>query len=139
MRRTVVFALVLAVGVVFGVMADRTLTAQQASIKRTMLFKHDITGFPGHEVVILEVVTPPGMQSGWHHHPGEEFAYAEEGDALAEFKGQPSIPFKPGMVSYRGVAVVHNTKNTGTTPTKGLAIYILEKGMPLAIPDKPPQ
>jgi hypothetical protein len=36
--------------------------------------------------------------------------------------------------SFRNAPGVHNAKNTGTTPVKILAVYLVEKGKPLAEP-----
>ena len=139
MRRTVVFALVLAVGVSFGLMADRTVNAQQEPVKRTVLLKHDITGFDGKDGSIVEAVISPGAQSGWHHHPGEEFIYIAEGSGVYEIKGQPPQTVRTGSVLYNAVGGVHNAKNTGTTPLRVIGFLVLTKGMPLTTPDNPPQ
>ena len=44
---------------------------------------------------------------------------------VAEIKAGDSFKNEPG---------VHNAKNTGTTPVRILAIYLVEKGKPLAEP-----
>ncbi len=139
MRKPLLLTLVLVVAVLMGAVGTQILNAQQASVKRTVLLKGDIAGLAGRDGNIVEAVIPPGSQSGWHHHPGEEFIYIVEGEGVYEIKGRAPLPLKPGVVAHYDEGVVHNAKNTGTTPLKVLGFLILEKGKPLATPDNPPQ
>ncbi len=139
MRRSLVLALVLVVAVLIGGVGTQVLNAQQPSVKRTVLFKGDVAGLAGKDGNIVEAVIPPGSQSGWHHHPGEEFIYILEGEGVYEIKGRAPLPLQPGVVAHYDEGVVHNAKNTGTAPLRVLGFLILEKGKPLATPDSPPQ
>src|SRR5262249_4846591 len=135
MRKTLILALVLAVGIVVGAPSNRVLNAQQ-EIKRAMLLKHDVMGFENREGEVLEVMLPPGAELGWHHHPGQEFIFVVEGTGVQEYKDKPSDALKQGAAYYRGVEEVHNIKNTGTTPLRLIGFLVAEKGKPLLIPDK---
>ena len=137
-RITLVAILILVVGIIIGAVGNRVLNAQPASVKSTVLLKHDITGFEGKEGSIVEAITPPGAESGWHHHPGEEFIYLAEGTGIYETKGQTSQAVKPCDILYNDVGVVHRRKNTGTAPLRVIGFLVLEKGKPLAIPDLTP-
>jgi quercetin dioxygenase-like cupin family protein len=140
MRRAVVLALVLTVGFVFGMIGDRALNAQQpAVLKRAVLLQHDVNGFAGREVTMVSLEVPLAAQTGWHHHPGEEYSYVLEGEGVMEVKGQAPIPLKAGSVVHNDEGVVHNAKNTSTAPFKLVTFYVVEKGKPLAVPDQPPQ
>ncbi len=139
MRKTVVVALVLLVGFVFGMIGDRALNAQQASVKRTVLLKHDIAGYASREGVVVEAEIGLASQSGWHHHPGEEYSYIMEGEGMLQIQGQQPLALKPGVVGHIDDAVPHNAENTGATPLRILVFYVVDKGKPLAIPDNPPQ
>ena len=58
--------------------------------------------------------------------------------ALAEVRAGAAGRFTPAAVggndAFKNEPGVHNAKNTGTTPVKILAIYLVEKGNPLAEP-----
>lgn len=43
----------------------------------------------GLEVIISDVVIPPGTTVPRHYHPGEEFVYALEGSVVHVQEGQP--------------------------------------------------
>ena len=46
---------------------------------------------------------------------------------------QPTITVKAGD-ALKNEAAVHNAKNIGKTPVKILAVYLVEKGKPMAEP-----
>lgn len=75
----------------------------------------------------------PAAMSGRHRHPGIEIGYVLEGSVTLEHEGQPAKALKAGD-SFKNEPGVHNAKNTGTAPVKILAIYLVEKGKPLAEP-----
>ena len=62
-----------------------------------------------------------------------EIGYVLEGSVTLEHEGQPAKVLKAGD-SFKNEPGVHNAKNTGTSPVKILAIYLVEKGKPLAEP-----
>ncbi|MCI4646304.1 MAG: cupin domain-containing protein [Hyphomonadaceae bacterium] len=55
-----------------------------------------ITIADGLEVIISDVVIPPGAQVPRHYHPGEEFLYVIEGSAVHVQEGQPDIILSAG-------------------------------------------
>jgi quercetin dioxygenase-like cupin family protein len=90
--------------------------------------------------VIVDTTIPLMSQSGWHHHPGQAFTYVLDGEGVVQIKGQAQpIAFKPGVALVIDDDVVHNAKNTGTTPLRILTVYVVDKGKPLTVPDNPPQ
>ena len=50
----------------------------------------------GLEVIISDVVIPPGATVPRHYHPGEEFIYVLEGSAVHVEEGQPDRTLKAG-------------------------------------------
>jgi len=72
-----------------------------------------------------------GAMAGRHRHPGIEIGYVLEGSVTLEHEGQPAKTLKAGDV-FKNEPGVHNAKNTGTTAVKILAVYLVEKGKPLA-------
>ncbi len=125
-------ALVLA-GVGVGIAVDRVAIAQQPTIKRTILQRVDEPGAPNYEAIMGISEIPPGGTSGKHRHPGIELAYVLDGSVVLEHNGKPPVTVHAGE-SIKNEAEVHNATNKGTKPVKILAIYLVEKGKPLAEP-----
>jgi quercetin dioxygenase-like cupin family protein len=73
----------------------------------------------------------PGASSGRHRHPGVEVAYVLEGSMVVEHDGEAPITIKAGE-ALKNEAAVHNAKNIGKGPVKILAVYLVEKGKPMA-------
>ena len=132
-KTAVVAGVMLAAGVGVGIAVDRTAFAQQPqpAIKRTILQRADEPGAPNYEAVMAIAEIPPGMSSGRHKHPGIELAYILDGSMTVEHDGSPTITVKAGD-AVMNKAEIHNAKNTGTKPVKILAVYLVEKGKPMA-------
>jgi quercetin dioxygenase-like cupin family protein len=120
-------------GIGIGVTVDRVAFAQQAGIKRTILQRADEPGAANYEAVMAVAEIAPGAMSGKHRHPGIELAYILEGSVVIEREGQPPVSLKAGE-ALKNDAQVHNARNTGTVPVKILAVYLVEKGKPMAEP-----
>ena len=133
MLRTVVIIALVACGVAIGAGADRLALAQQPGIKRTILLRTDDPASATYEAVMGVAEIAPGAMAGKHRHPGIEIGYVLEGSVTLEHEGEPARLLKAGD-SFKNVPGVHNARNTGTTPVKILAIYLVEKGKPLAEP-----
>jgi quercetin dioxygenase-like cupin family protein len=131
--RTVAVVALLACGAAIGAGVDRIALAQQPGIKRTILLRTDEPGSQTHEAVMGVAEIAPGAMAGKHRHPGIEIGYVLEGSVTLEHEGEPARMLKAGD-SFRNAPGVHNAKNTGTTPVKILAVYLVEKGKPLAEP-----
>ena len=126
----------LALGLVLGAGSMELLHAQQQAggIKRTMLQKGDLIDIPGREVIMGTAEIPPGGSAGRHTHFGTEVGYVLEGTAVFEVEGYPPRELKPGDSYFVEPGKVHDAKVTSSGPAKVLAIYIVEKGKPLATP-----
>lgn len=133
MRRSWIVALALAVGIATGWTAATVLEAQQAGIKRTLLMKKELVGIDGREVYLGTAEIAPGASAGRHYHDGHEIGYVLEGTAVLEIEGQAPIELKPGDHYHVDATKRHDARNTGTGPAKVLAIYLIEKGKPLAV------
>ena len=131
--RTLVIVALLACGAAIGAGVDRIALAQQPGIKRTILLRIDEPGSQTHEAVMGVAEIAPGAMAGKHRHPGVEIGYILEGSVTLEHEGEPPKMLKAGD-SFENAPGVHNAKNTGTTPVKILAVYLVEKGKPLAEP-----
>jgi quercetin dioxygenase-like cupin family protein len=132
-RTAVVATAMLAAGIGVGIAVDRTAFAQQPQpgIKRTILQRVDEPGASNYEAVMAIAEIPPGQSSGRHKHPGIELAYILDGSMTVERDGSPATIVKAGD-AVMNKAEVHNAKNTTTKPVKILAVYLVEKGKPMA-------
>lgn len=135
MRRVLVLALPLAVGIVVGLIGEQVLSGQREPMKRTILLKTDLSGLEGKEGIVLLTEFNPEATTGRHYHHGHEFAHVLEGSGTFEREGKTTI-FKPGDTFHIPPNQVHNVKNDGTAPVKALVFVIHEKGEPIAVPKK---
>ena len=113
-----------------GIALGRTALAQAPGVSRNILLRADEPGTTTHEAVMAVVELAPGASSGRHRHPGIEIAYVLDGSVVIEHEGRPPATLKAGE-SFRNDGI-HNAKNTGDRPAKILAVYLVEKGKPLA-------
>ena len=105
--------------------------AQDAPIKRTPLQRYDVPG-TNLEYVMAMAEIVPNVLIGKHTHPGVEAGYVVSGELTLLVDGQPPLALKAGdSFKITGVATVHDAKS-GPNGAKVLAIYVVEKGKPLA-------
>jgi quercetin dioxygenase-like cupin family protein len=123
MMRAIQFVLIAAVGVL----------AQNPGVQRTVVQRKDISA-PGREAVIAHVEIAPGASVGRHTHPGEEISYVIEGEGELLIQGQPALKLKAGDGFVVPNGAIHDARNTGTQTFKLAAVYVVEKGKPLATP-----
>jgi len=89
---------------------------------------------PGREARIASVDIAPGANAGRHTHPGDEITYVIEGEGELLIDGQPPLKFKAGDGFVVKAGMKHDARNTGTRPVKLAAIYVVDKGKPIATP-----
>jgi quercetin dioxygenase-like cupin family protein len=133
-RRSAALAAAMLMCIAAGIAVDRVAFAQQpGGIKRTILLRADDPGSANYEAVMAIAEIAPGARAGKHRHPGTEVAYVLDGSVVIERAGQPPITVKAGE-ALKNEAVVHDALNPGTKPVRILAVYIVEKGKPMAEP-----
>ena len=89
--------------------------------------------FPaGFQTVSGIAEVPAGSCAGRHTHPGVETTYVLEGDIIVKIEGKPDQHLKAGQSFQIPVGAEHDACTTGGM--KVLAIYVVEKGKPLASP-----
>jgi quercetin dioxygenase-like cupin family protein len=109
------------------------LYAQAGGLTRTVLTRADLSA-PGREAVMARVELAPGAHAGRHSHPGEEIGYVLEGEADLLVDGQPPRHLKAGDTYAIPAGVAHGANNDGKAPAKLVAVFVVEKGKPLASP-----
>ena len=113
------------------------VVAQNPGLTRTIVTKADVS-VPDREAVVARVEIAPGGVAGWHTHPGDEISYVTDGEATLMIAGLPPRKVAAGEAFVIPAGTVHNAKNDGTTATKLVGVYVVEKGKPLASPAAAP-
>src|SRR5258708_18917341 len=98
--------------------------AQQTGAKRTVLTQMDLSGIPGHEGVIVVTELAPGAKEPRHTHPGDLFAFVQEGTITVSMEGKPTATVKQGEVFIVPAGTVHSGENTGRTPVEVLVTVV---------------
>lgn len=110
------------------------LHAQQPpTIQRKVVLKQDMN-LPGREAVVATIELAPGAAEGRHTHPAELYVYLIEGEIVLESEGQPDRLMKAGEAAAVAPGKIHQAVNRGSVPAKGVAVFVAEKGKPLAAP-----
>ena len=90
----------------------------------------------GYETVMMLVEMAPHVNSGLHTHSGFDSAYLLEGGLTVLEVGKPEKPSRAGESWHVLAGAVHEVK-IGDRNTKVLAVYVVQKGKPLATPWQP--
>ncbi len=104
-------------------------------MKRTILERFEVPD-SNYETVMMFVEIAPAVNSGLHTHPGFDAAYLLDGDLTVLERGQPDKLIHAGKSWHVRPGMVHEVK-AGERTAKVLAVYVVEKGKPLATPWSP--
>lgn len=115
------------------VVGTGALFAQASGLTRQLVGRADVS-VAGREAVVARVEVAPGAKAGRHTHPGDEISYVLEGEATLLIDGQAPRIVKAGESFVIPAGVIHDAHNDGSTPTKLVGVYVVEKGKPLATP-----
>jgi len=104
--------------------------SQTQTIKRIPLQRFDVPG-TAYETVTGIAEIAPNVAIGRHTHPGPESGYIIEGGFELQIEGEPPRLLKAGD-SYKVPAFTIHDAKTGPDGAKVIAVYVIEKGQPLA-------
>lgn len=90
------------------------------------------SSIPGREIVQVETLIPPGVESGWHVHPGEEVGYIIAGHVEMMVRGRATAVLHPGDGFLIPPRTPHNARDVGPDTGRMLSTYIVETGQPIA-------
>jgi quercetin dioxygenase-like cupin family protein len=111
------------------------VVAQQpttAPIKRTPLQTVDVVGSPYQTITgIAEIAA--NVNIGRHTHPGYETGYVLDGELTLLVEGKPPLALKAGDSYQVPLNTIHDARS-GEKGARILAVYIVERGKPLAAP-----
>lgn len=80
------------------------------------------------EVTAIEVVIPPGGETGWHRHPVPGYGYILAGTLTLETEEGKTFVLGSGSAFAEVVKSRHNGRNLGNEPVKLVAFFTGEKG-----------
>jgi quercetin dioxygenase-like cupin family protein len=129
----------LTIGAIFGQANPPAPAAssQDEPIKRTVLFRGDLEGVPGKEIVIFIADLAPGAVGDKHYHPGPEFFYVIEGTLAHEPNGGSAHMMKTGAFGSNPNKGIHLIKNPSPAErARAIDFLVAEKGQPIVIPVK---
>ena len=104
--------------------------ALSAILRRTVLQQRP-SSIPGREIVQVITEIPPGVESGWHIHPGEEVGYIVAGTVEMMIKDQATLVLNAGDPFLIPPRTPHNALDLGPDTGRMLSTYIVEIGEPL--------
>jgi quercetin dioxygenase-like cupin family protein len=90
------------------------------------------SSIPGREIVQVETLIPPGVESGWRAHPGEEVGYIIASEVEMMVHGPATVVLRPGGEFLIPPRTPHNARDLGPETGRMLSTYIVETGQPLA-------
>jgi quercetin dioxygenase-like cupin family protein len=114
--------------------SDTGANTQDEPIKRTVLFRGDLEGAPGKEIVVFVADLAPGAVGAKHYHPGPEIFYVLEGTLAHEPEGGSTYTMKTGAFGSNPNKGIHLIKNPSATErARAIDFLVAEKGQPVAI------
>jgi quercetin dioxygenase-like cupin family protein len=112
--------------------------ALAGSLKRTEIQRAPLS-IAGREIVQVRTEIPPGVESGWHIHPGEEVGYIVAGAVEMRIAHGSTLLLQAGDGFLIPPRVPHNARDLGPGVGEMLSTYVVEMGQPLAAFTEPPQ
>ncbi|SRR5579883_866203 len=112
--------------------AAQAQSAATPGLKRSILQRTDGPA-PGYETLVVAIEIEPGAVVARHTHPGVESSYVIEGETELSVEGQATRTVSAGQSFQIPTGVPHSAKNSDK-PARLAAVYVVEKGKPLASP-----
>lgn len=120
-------------GMMIGAAITQQLHAQQSNIQRVILLRADAPQpTVPMELVMGTAEIQAGTMAGRHTHPGVEIGYVLNGEAVMEVEGESPRSIRAGDAYFIPAAKAHDVRITSSSAAKVLAVYLVEKGKPLA-------
>ena len=126
----IVIALLFVTALPATAVAQHAAGAPAPAIKRTPLQTVDVPA-GSYEAITGTAEIAANTNIGRHMHPGIETGYVLDGELTLLVEGQPPLKLKPGDSYKIPPNAIHDARS-GDKPAKVLAVYIVQKGKPLA-------
>lgn len=104
----------------------------------TELMTKALSNIPGKEVLVLNVLYPPGGADPIHRHDAHGFVYVLEGSIVMGVQGKPEVTLHPGQLFYEGPQDIHTVgRNVSQTEPATFLVFLLKDvGVPAVLPPK---
>lgn len=86
----------------------------------------------GREIVQVLTELPPGADSGWHTHPGEEVGFILSGEVEVRVEGRGATILRAGDGFLIPPRTPHKARERGGEHGRMLSTYIVETSQPLS-------
>lgn len=108
--------------------------AQMQGIAVTVLQETAVSDTPDKVSITILATFEPGATTGWHTHPGDEYAVVLEG--VLELRPRDGAPrtVGSGTAYHNARSIPHETVNVSDKPARITATFILDAGQPISIP-----
>lgn len=123
------FAVVLLAGTASHAQMPTSDESKDVQLSMSELLRSQLEGVEGKEVIVSRVVLPPNTALPRHWHPGEEFAYVEDGSLVFWMEGEGEAVLKKGDASKVPFKKVHSARSQGDGATV-LVFRVHEEGQP---------
>jgi quercetin dioxygenase-like cupin family protein len=133
MRRLVTGPLAMACAAVV-LAGSGSAVAQQGPKVNAVVSEQPVSGVPDKVFTMIAAEWPPGVSTGRHIHPGDEYGAVVEGTLITRVDGGEWKTVEAGQSYYVPAGVVHETRNTGEKTARSYNGFIVEKGKPRATP-----
>lgn len=115
-----------------GALASNMQAAEPVKSQPTELMTTPLTGDATREVKVLNVLLPPGADSGRHYHHGDQYTTVQEGEIHIAVDGKGDHVLKAGDALHIDPMAVHRTQNMSDKPARTTELFIVAKGKPLS-------
>ena len=103
--------------------SPRSPAAEAVKSQPTVLMTTPLAGDDEREVKIVNVILPPGADSGRHHHPGDQYTTVQEGEIHITVDGSGEHVLKAGEALHIDPMVVHRTRNLTDKPARTTEVF----------------
>ena len=117
----------------FLFLGSASALAQQVKVNM-LVSEAPVTGMADKVFTLITTEWPPGVSTGRHTHPGDEYGTVVEGTVVTRQDGGDWKTVTAGQSYYVPAGVIHETKNTGERTARTYNGFIIEKGKPRATP-----
>lgn len=100
----------------------------------TLLQRVPLSGHETLEGASLTAVLAPQASTGWHLHPGDEYAILLEGQLEIRYRDREARVVRAGEAYHNARGVVHETVNTGSVPARIASTFVVDRGAPIVQP-----
>jgi quercetin dioxygenase-like cupin family protein len=132
LKRSLLFGAICALALM-GTAIAQNPPVSPSPIKRTSIGKIEVPG-SAYEVISAMVELSPGFKAGRHSHHGRVLAVVLDGQFMLAIDGQPEKIYDAGQSLEVPDGLIHDEGAVGSKPAKLVAVYVVEKGKPLAEP-----